>query len=197
MLPTTSSGYGIDDKDAVCTEVSPLRPISDYGRFKVEVESKFLGNNRAVSFRLATVFGTSPRMRLDLLVNDFVYRAVTDRFIVLFEEHFRRNYIHVRDVTKTFLFGIQNYDKMRGQAYNVGLSTANLTKRQLCEEIRKHLPDLVISSAEFAADPDKRDYIVSNEKLESLGWSPEFDLDAGIKELIKGYQMLSPQFANA
>ena len=197
LFPTTNSGYGIGEKDAYCNEETPLRPISEYGRTKVEVEKAFLDKSSAVTFRLATVFGMSPRMRMDLLVNDFVYRAVTDRSLVLFEEHFRRNYIHVRDVTKAFLFGIENYDKMKGEPYNVGLSSANLTKRQLAEKIKEYVPELYIHSAEIGEDPDKRDYIVSNEKIESLGWKPDYSLDDGIQELIKGYNIIKPNsFAN-
>ena len=136
-------------------------------------------------------------MRMDLLVNDFVYRAFKDRFIVLFEEHFRRNFVHVRDVTKAFLFGIDNYDKMKGEPFNVGLSTANLTKRQLCEKIKEYVPEFYIHSAPVGEDPDKRDYLVSNEKIESLGWKPDYSLDDGIRELLKGYKIIQPnQFSN-
>ena len=164
---------------------------------KVEIEKAFLDKGNAVTFRLATVFGMSPRMRMDLLVNDFVYQAVKARALVLFEEHFRRNYIHIRDVTKTFLFGIENYDKMKGEPYNVGLSTANLTKRQLADKIKEYVPKLYIHSAEIGEDPDKRDYLVSNKKIESLGWSPEHTLDDGILELIKGYKIIRPnRFVN-
>jgi len=158
----------------------------------VEVERAFLDKGNAVTFRLATVFGTSPRMRMDLLVNDFVYRAFRDRCIILFEEHFRRNYIHIRDVAGAFMFGIQHYDKMKGEPFNVGLSQANLTKRQLCERIKKYVPDFHIHSAPVGEDPDKRDYLVSNEKIEAMGWKPDFTLDDGIRELIKGYQMIHP-----
>ena len=197
FFPTTNSGYGIGKKDAYCTEETPLRPISEYGRMKVEIEKAFLDKGNAVTFRLATVFGMSSRMRMDLLVNDFVYRAVNDRSLVLFEEHFRRNYIHVRDVAKAFLFGIENYEKMKGEPYNVGLSSANLTKRQLAEKIQEYVPKLYIHSAEIGEDPDKRDYIVSNEKIESLGWKPDYTLDDGIQELIKGYKIIHPNsFAN-
>jgi len=198
LFPTTNSGYGIGEKDSLCTEESPLRPISEYGTTKVEIEKAFLDKGNAITFRLATVFGVSPRMRMDLLVNDFVYRAVRDRFIVLFEEHFRRNYIHVADVANAFLFGLTNYETMKGEPYNVGLSTANLTKRQLCEKIQKHLPEFYITSAEVGQDPDKRDYMVSNKKIESLGWEPDFSIDDGIKELIKGYRVIQPNiFVNA
>jgi nucleoside-diphosphate-sugar epimerase len=197
LYPNTNSGYGIGAKDALCTEVSPLNPISDYGKAKVAVERAFLEAGNAVTFRLATVFGVSPRMRLDLLVNDFTHRAVRDRFIVLFEEHFRRNYIHIKDVAAAFLFGIKNHEKMRGQAYNVGLSSANLTKRQLCEKIKQHVPFFDIQSSPIGEDPDKRDYIVSNEKIEKLGWAPAHTLDDGIKELLKAYRILKTQpFSN-
>ena len=197
IFPTTNSGYGIGEKDAYCTEESPLRPISEYGRTKVEVENAFLDKGNAITFRLATVFGISPRMRMDLLVNDFVYRACKDRFIILFEEHFRRNYIHIRDVANAFIFGLDNYEKMKGEPYNVGLSSANLTKKQLCEKIRQHVPEFFIHSSPIGEDPDKRDYIVSNEKIESLGWQPNYTLDMGIQELLKGYKILKPnRFAN-
>ena len=197
LFPTTNSGYGVGDKNDYCTEETPLRPISEYGRNKVEVEKAFLDKGNAVTFRLATVFGMSPRMRTDLLVNDFVYRSVKDRALVLFEEHFRRNYIHVRDVASAFLFGIKNFERMNGQPYNVGLSSANLTKRQLAEKIKKQVPNLYIHSAEIGEDPDKRDYIVSNDKIESLGWAPGHTLEDGIRELIKGYKIIRPnRFSN-
>jgi len=189
IFPTTNSGYGVGEKDKFCTEDSPLRPVSDYGKHKVEVERAFLDKGNAVTFRLATVFGVSPRMRLDLLVNDFTYRAFRDRFIVLFEENFRRNFIHIRDVAKAFVFGMENYDKMKGEPFNVGLSDANLTKRQLCEKIKKFIPDFYIHAAEIGEDQDKRDYLVSNEKIESLGWKPDFSLDDGIEELLKAYRI--------
>ena len=197
IFPTTNSGYGAGEKDKFCTEESPLKPLSVYGKLKVDLEKAFLDTGNAITFRLATVFGMSPRMRMDLLVNDFTYRAFKDRFIVLFEEHFRRNYIHIRDVTKAFIFGIDNYERMQGEPYNVGLSSANLTKRQLCEKIKEYVPEFYIHSAPVGEDPDKRDYIVSNAKLESLGWHPECTLDMGITELLKGYRIIKPnKFAN-
>lgn len=197
LFPTTNSGYGVGEKDSYCTEESPLRPVSSYGRDKVEVERALLDHGFAITFRLATVFGVSPRMRMDLLVNDFVYRAYSDRVIVLFEENFRRNYIHIRDVVETFLFGILHYERMKGGPFNVGLSSANLTKRQLAEQIKTHVPDLFIHAAEIGTDPDRRDYMVSNKKLESMGWRAEYDLDFGILELLKGYSMLQPnQYVN-
>jgi nucleoside-diphosphate-sugar epimerase len=197
IFPTTNSGYGVGEKDKFCTEESPLKPLSVYGKLKVDLEKAFLDTGNAITFRLATVFGMSPRMRMDLLVNDFTYRAFKDRFIVLFEEHFRRNYIHIRDVTKAFIFGIDNYERMKGEPYNVGLSSANLTKRQLCEKIKEYVPEFYIHSAPVGEDPDKRDYIVSNAKLESLEWHPEYTLDMGIAELLKGYRIIKPnKFAN-
>jgi len=198
VFPTTNSGYGIGDPGKYCNEESPLRPISEYARAKVDVEDAFLQKGNAVTFRLATVFGVSPRMRMDLLVNDFVYRAERDKVIVLFEEHFRRNYIHVRDVAKAFLFAIDQFDSMRGNPFNVGLSSANLTKRELCERIAEHIPELKIFSSDYGKDPDQRDYLVSNEKIEALGWSADYSLDDGIRELMKAYQILKPNiFANA
>lgn len=190
LYPNTNSGYGIGQKMTFCTEKTPLSPISLYGKLKVQSEEKLLSSGQAVAFRLATVFGVSPRMRLDLLVNDLTFRACQDRCIVLFEEHFKRNYIHVRDVAQAFHFGIQNFSKMRGEAYNVGLSSANLSKRELAEKIKTFLPHLYIHSAGIGEDPDKRDYIVSNEKLEALGWKPTVSLEDGIREIIAAYPIL-------
>jgi len=190
LMPITNSGYGIGQKGKAITENDPLNPISLYGRTKVEAEQLALERGNAISFRLATVFGMSPRMRIDLLVNDFVYRALTDRAVVLFEPHFKRNYIHVRDVARAFLHGLANFEEMRDQAYNVGLSDANLSKMELCERIRAHLPKFVFLEAPIGEDPDKRDYIVSNAKIDQTGFRPQYNLDHGIKELIKGYTML-------
>ncbi len=197
IFPTTNSGYGIGEKDSYCTEASPLRPLSEYGKDKVAVEKALLDKGNAITLRLATVFGMSPRMRMDLLVNDFTYRAYKDRFLVLFEEHFRRNYIHIRDVAKAFVFSLSNDGRMRGEPFNVGLSSANLTKRQLAEKIKEYVPELYIHAAPVGEDPDKRDYLVSNEKIESLGWTPDHTLDMGIVELLKGYKIIKPNlFAN-
>jgi len=190
IFPNTNSGYGIGQKDKFCDEKSPLKPISLYGQLKVQMEEALLATGRAVSFRLATVFGISPRMRLDLLVNDFTFRACQDRSLVLFEEHFKRNYIHVKDVANAFLFALKNFERMKGHAFNVGLSDANLSKRELAEKIKKYISDLYIHSAPVGEDPDKRDYIVSNQKLENLGWKPTKSLDDGIVELIAAYPML-------
>lgn len=197
VSPTTNSGYGIGQAGIFCTEETPMRPISLYGRLKVELEEALLASGNAVSLRLATVFGISPRMRLDLLVNDFTYRAVVDSFIVLFEAHFKRNYIHVRDVARAFIHAVRHFDQMKGQAYNVGLNEANLSKMELCEEIKKQLPGFTIMESAIGKDPDQRNYIVSNEKIEKTGYRPEVSIQAGIAELIKGYQVLRRnQYAN-
>jgi len=190
LFPVTNSGYGVGQKDVYCDEQTPLNPISHYGKTKVEAEKVLLDMGNAVTFRLATVFGSSPRMRTDLLVNDFVYRAFNDRFIVLFESHFRRNYIHIRDVVNAFCFGLDNYEKMKGEPYNVGLSAANISKWELCQKIKEYVTDFHISESEIGEDPDKRDYIVSNEKIEVLGWRPKFSLDMGILELLTTYTFL-------
>ena len=190
LMPTTNSAYGSGDAQNFCTEASPLRPISTYAREKVAVEAELMQRANAVSFRLATVFGMAPRMRIDLLVNDFVHRAVHDRFVVLFEGDFKRNYIHVRDVARVFLHGIENFEAMRGQVYNVGLSEANVSKRELCQRIQFQLPEFVFLDAPVGKDPDQRNYVVSNEKLEGTGFRTSVGLDAGIAELIKGFTML-------
>ena len=190
IFPTTNSGYGIGQENIFCTEETPLTPISLYGVTKVEAEKALLENGNAVTLRLATVFGMSPRMRLDLLVNDFTYKAYKDKYIVLFESHFKRNFIHIRDIARTFVFVIRNFDKMKGQTYNVGLSSANISKKELCESIKKFIPEFYIAESEINKDPDQRNYIVSNEKLEALGWAPEFTLEAGIAELLKAYPII-------
>lgn len=190
IYPTTNSGYGIGTPEKECTEESPLNPISQYAKEKVEIEKMLLKRGNAISLRLATVFGVSPRMRVDLLVNDFTYRACKDGVIVLFEANFRRNYIHVRDVCYAFIFAINNFETMRNQPYNVGLSTANLTKIELAEQIRKKIPNLYIHCNELNKDPDQRDYLVSNVKIERLGWTPKITLEDGIIELIKFYKMI-------
>ncbi|MBM3599268.1 MAG: NAD-dependent epimerase/dehydratase family protein [Alphaproteobacteria bacterium] len=190
LMPITNSGYGVGESGKFCTEETPLRPISLYGTTKVDAERAALDHGNAISFRLATVFGMSPRMRIDLLVNDFVYRAVNDRAVVLFEPHFKRNFIHVRDVARAFMHGIDNFESMKDEAYNVGLSDANLSKWELCEQIKKRVPNFVFVEAPIGEDPDKRDYIVSNRKIEQTGFMPKYSLDDGIVELIKGYTML-------
>jgi nucleoside-diphosphate-sugar epimerase len=190
IMPVTNSGYGIGEKGKHCTEDSPLRPLSTYGVTKVKAEEAVLSRENSISFRLATVFGAAPRMRLDLLVNDFVYRAVHDRAVVIFEGHFKRNYIHIRDVAKAFTHGLANFEKMKGKAYNVGLDDANLSKLELCAVIQKHLPKFVYIEAPIGEDPDKRDYIVSNARIAATGYKPDWDLDRGIVELIKTYTII-------
>lgn len=190
LMPTTNSAYGTGDMNNFCTEESPLNPISLYAKEKVGIEKELLQRDNAISFRLATVFGMSPRMRIDLLVNDFTYRAVHDRFVVLFESSFKRNYVHVRDVSRVFQHAIANFDRMKGQIYNVGLSDANVSKKELCERIQKQVLDFVVLDAPVGKDPDQRNYIVSNAKIEATGYKPMYSLDMGISDLIKGYTMI-------
>jgi nucleoside-diphosphate-sugar epimerase len=190
LFPVTNSGYGIGESGVLCTEKSPLRPISHYGRQKVEAEKILMDKGNVIAFRLATAFGVSPRMRVDLMVNDFTHRAVRERCIVLFEEHFKRNYIHVRDISRAFYFGLTNFRRMKNEVYNVGLSNANLSKLELCRVIKKYVPNLVIIASDIGKDPDQRDYIVSNEKIEKAGFKPSYSLDYGIKTMIKAYTFL-------
>ena len=193
LYPNTNSGYGIGVGQTECTEESPLNPISIYGKTKCRAEDLLKSSTDAIIFRLATVFGVSPRMRTDLLVNDFTYKAITDKYIVVFEKNFKRNFIHIQDVANVFLFMLENYEKYKGEIYNVGLTTANLSKQELLEKIQNHVKNFAVSYNDYYEDPDKRDYIVSNAKIESTGWSPEWDIDRGIKELIMGYQMIVPK----
>jgi len=190
LMPTTNSAYGTGDRNNFCTEESPLRPLSRYAIEKVEVEKHLMQHRNAISFRLATVFGMSPRMRIDLLVNDFTYRAVNDSSVVLFESSFKRNFIHVRDVSRVFQHGLANFERMKGQIYNVGLSDANVSKRELCEIIARHVPGFVFLEAPVGKDPDQRNYIVSNAKIEATDYKPAHSLDAGVAELVKGYKMI-------
>jgi nucleoside-diphosphate-sugar epimerase len=190
LFPTTNSGYGISQPGQYCTEETPLLPLTLYGMTKVEAEKAILDAGNAITFRLATVFGMSPRMRIDLLVNEFVYRAVMDSAVIVFEGHFKRNYIHVRDVANAYLWSLEHFDQMKDQPYNVGLSDANLSKLELCARIKKHIPTFVCLEAPIGEDPDKRDYIVSNNKIYSTGFKPQYSLDMGILELIKGYTIL-------
>lgn len=191
IFPTSNSGYGIGQKGIYCTEETPLNPISFYGKTKVDAEKIVLDRGNSISLRLATVFGMSPRMRLDLLVNNFTYRAVKDCFIAVFEGHAKRDYIHIRDVARCFIHTIEKFDRMKNEAYNVGLSDANLSKLELCAEIKKQVPDFVYLEAPIGEDPDKRDYIVSNEKIEKTGFRPKYSMEMGIRELIKGYAIIN------
>lgn len=190
LMPTTNSAYGTGDKNNFCDENSKLNPISDYAKHKVEVEKILMDHENSISFRLATVFGMSPRMRIDLLVNDFTYRAINDGFIVLFESHFKRNYIHINDVSRVFVHSIKNFDKMKNNIYNVGLSDANISKLELCNIIRDFVDQFIVLEESFTNDPDQRNYIVSNEKIEKTGFKTKYTLDDGIQELVKGYQMI-------
>jgi len=191
IFPNTNSGYGrMAEGVAFCDETSLLDPVSLYGKFKVEAEKDILKAGNAVVFRLATVFGISPRMRLDLLVNDFTYRAVNDGALVLFEAHFKRNYIHVRDVARAFMHAMDNFEAMNGEAYNLGLSDANLSKAELCAEIKKQIPRFVFIESAIGEDPDKRNYIISNDKIEKTGFRTQVSIEAGIAELIRGYKII-------
>lgn len=190
LMPTTNSAYGTGDEDNYCTEDSPLRPISRYAIEKVAIEKELMQRENSISFRLATVFGMSPRMRTDLLVNDFTYRAVNDGFVVLFESHFKRNYVHVKDVSRAFKHGVNHFESMKGQIFNVGLSDANVSKKELCEIIKKQIQNFVFVDEKVGKDPDQRNYIVSNKKIEKTGFKTKYSLDEGITDLIKGYQMI-------
>ncbi|HRK09304.1 MAG TPA: NAD-dependent epimerase/dehydratase family protein [Pseudobdellovibrionaceae bacterium] len=197
VFPCTNSGYGVGEAGIHCDENSAMRPVSLYGQLKVEIEKVLLDSGHVATFRLATVMGTSPRMRLDLLVNDFTYRAVNDRFIVLFEAHFKRNYLHVRDAADAFIHTLNNYDKMKGQPYNVGLSEANLSKMELCLAIKKQIPEFTIMESEIGEDPDKRNYIISNAKIEATGFKAKVGLDQSLRELIRGFKIIKRNsFAN-
>jgi nucleoside-diphosphate-sugar epimerase len=189
MIPNTNSQYGSSTE--IITEESPFKPLSLYAETKCDAEKAVLDSGNGIALRLATVFGMSYRMRMDLLVNDFVYKSLENGYLVLFESHFVRNYIHVRDIANTFLFMIENYEKCNNNAFNVGLSSANCSKLVLAETIKKYIPELVIVQNDFKQDFDQRNYIVSNAKLESQGWLPTFTLENGIQELIKGYQLIT------
>lgn len=191
IYPCTNSGYGIGEQGKFCTEESPLKPISLYGKTKVDAEAAILDGGNSITVRLATVFGASPRMRIDLLVNDFVYRAMTDRAVLIFEGHFKRNYIHIRDVARAFLHSIRNFGEMQGRPYNVGLSDANISKLELCAKIKASIPEFVYIEAPIGEDPDKRDYIVSNARIEATGYLPQYSIEAGIAELKKAYTILN------
>jgi nucleoside-diphosphate-sugar epimerase len=190
IFPSTNSGYGVGEAGIHCDEETPLRPVSLYGKLKVELEQFLLDRGNCVTFRFATLFGSSPRMRLDLLVNDFTYRAVIDRFVVLFEAHFKRNYLHVRDGANAFRHALANYESMAGRPYNVGLSSANISKQELCEAIQKHVPEFTFMVANIGKDPDQRNYIVSNARIEATGYRTAVDLDEGLRDLLRGYQIV-------
>ena len=193
LFPNTNSGYGTRTNKGEVDETDELTPISHYGVTKCDAEDYILENSNGIIFRLATVFGSSSRMRLDLLVNEFVYKLLTDKYITIFEKTFVRNFIHIQDVANVFDYMIDNYDKHKGEVFNVGLSDTNINKQQLVERIQKYIPNISVTYSDYYEDPDKRDYIVSNKKIESTGWEPEFTLDDGIKELIQAYQMIVPQ----
>lgn len=190
IFPCTNSGYGLGQGQEFCTEDSPINPISLYGRTKMAAEKAVLEAGNSLTFRFATLFGASPRMRTDLLVNDFVYRAVFDRSLIVFEGTFMRNYLHVRDAARAFIFAMENFEKMKGRQYNCGLSDANLSKLELCEKIKEHIPSFMYLEAPIGTDPDKRNYLVSNERIESMGFKPSFSIDDGIEELIKAYSIV-------
>jgi len=190
VFPTTNSGYGTKSGEVHCTEDTPLDPVSLYGQTKVDAEAELLASPNTITLRLATVFGMSPRMRLDLLVNHFVYAAVTDGYIVIFEKDFKRNYIHIRDVADCFAHCIEHADTMVGRPYNVGLDEANLSKEELALKVKEHVPGFYIHFADVGTDPDKRNYIVSNQRLRAAGFKARRSIDEGIRELLKGYRMM-------
>jgi nucleoside-diphosphate-sugar epimerase len=191
ICPITNSGYGTRSGEDFCTEETPLEPISLYGKTKVEAERVLLDSDKdSITLRLATVFGVSPRMRRDLLVNDFVYQALTNKSIVLFEPHFKRNFVHISDVSGAFVYAMEHFDSMKNEAYNVGIDSANMSKLELAEKVKTHIPKFEVFISETGEDPDKRDYIVSNEKLRKKGFEAKVNLDSGIEELIRGYNVL-------
>lgn len=198
VYPTTNSGYGTKSGDVFCTEDTVLEPISLYGQTKTQAEQELLESPNAITLRLATVFGASPRLRLDLLVNHFVYAAATDGYIVIFEKDFKRNYIHIRDVADCFLHCIGNFKQMTGRPYNVGLDAANLSKEELALKIKEYVPNFYVHFSEVGSDPDKRNYIVSNQRVREAGFEAKRSLDEGIRELLNCYRMMGrSQFKNA
>lgn len=197
LIPSTNSCYGNGDIDIYCDEKTPMKPISLYATNKVEAEEAVLNHGNSISFRLATAFGMSPRMRLDLLVNDFTYRAVNDKFVVLFEANFKRNFVHVRDIARVFIHGIDHFESLKNEIYNVGLAEANVSKLDLCRIIQKHVPAFTVVEAAIGKDPDQRNYLISHEKIAAAGFTPACSLDWGIQELIKGYAMVkNRRYAN-
>ena len=183
IMPVTNSGYGIGDPEKFCDEDTPLKPISLYGKTKVKAEKVIMERENSISFRLATVFGVSERMRIDLMVNNFVYIAVKEKYFKLYEPHFRRNYVHIEDVVSGFLFAINNFNNLKNNIYNLGLSEANLTKEDLCKKIQLQIPDFNYEIVLDGKDEDKRDYFVSNKKIESKGFKAKISLEDGIEEL--------------
>ena len=196
IYPTTNSGYGIGQKDKFCDENSPLNPISLYGTTKLQAEKLIMTHKNSVAFRLATVFGFSYRMRTDLLVNNFVERAVKTKKLDIFEPHFRRNYVHIIDVVDAFVFAIQNFKKVKGNVFNLGLSSANLSKLMLAKKIKENYKAVKIEIIKNKSDPDKRDYFVSNKKIEKAGFKPSVSLDQGIKELVTLFSNVDVKFIN-
>jgi nucleoside-diphosphate-sugar epimerase len=197
IYPCTNSGYGTKSGELYCTEETPLQPISLYGTTKVDAEKALLDSPNTLTLRLATVFGVSARMRLDLLVNDFTFRAVTDHYLVLYEKDFKRNYLHIEDAAGAFCHVLEHFDEMKGEAYNVGLDAANLSKEELALEIKRFVPDLLIQEAAVGSDPDKRNYVVSNEKIKRKGFQAQHSLEEGIQQLLKCFRMLpASPFAN-
>lgn len=190
IYPMTNSGYGTQTGEAFCTEETPLEPISLYGSTKVEAEQIVLNSQNALSLRLATVFGMSPRLRLDLLVNNFTYMAFTEGYLVIFEKDFKRNFVHVRDVADCMIHCIKNSKQMSGRPYNLGNDDANMSKEELALCIKEQLPNFYIHYADVGSDPDKRNYVVSNQRLREAGFEARRGISDGVKELIKGYQML-------
>ena len=188
VMPNTNSQYGSSTE--VITEQSPFNPLSHYAITKCKAEEYIMDWGNGICLRLATVFGSSPRMRTDLLVNDFVYKTITEGCLVLFQSKFKRNYIHVRDIAYTFVHCIENYNKLNGGVFNVGLSDANLNKMELATKIKEYFPKLVVIENEFSTDIDNRNYIVSNDKLEATGWKPRYTIEDGIEELIQAYKMI-------
>tara|TARA_B100001093_G_scaffold520413_1_gene615573 strand:- start:7281 stop:8216 length:936 start_codon:yes stop_codon:yes gene_type:complete len=191
LMPTTNSAYGSGDSDNHCNEDSPLNPLSDYAIQKVNLEKEILQFENVFSFRFATVFGFSPKMRFDLLVNDFTQKAYLDKYIVLFEENFKRNFLHIRDAANVFMHALNSLENFKHNIFNVGLSEANISKKDLCQKIQNHIPDFIFKTSSISSDPDKRNYIVDNSRIESTGFKCMFDLDEGILELIKGIKTLS------
>lgn len=190
VFPTTNSGYGTKTGESFCTEDTPLEPISLYGQTKVDAEAALLNSENVITLRLATVFGMSPRMRLDLLVNNFAYQAFSSKYLVIFEKDFKRNFIHIRDVAECMIHCINHANQMTGKPYNAGLDSANISKEELAKLIQTHVPHFYIHYASIGSDPDKRNYIVSNQRLQEAGFQAHRSLDAGIKELLKGFPMM-------